>query len=646
MTIGEQLNSLAEERILMLDGAMGSVIQGFKLKEADFRGLGGPLGDRFAGHPTELLGCNDLLCLTRPEIISRIHEEYLEAGADIIETCSFNSTSISLADFGMGDLAYEISAAAASLARKAADKFSRAEKPRFVAGSMGPTAKSGSISPDIDDPGKRAVSWDELEAAYYDNARGLLDGGADILLVETIFDTLNAKAAIFAIERLREERHAPIPLMLSATIADASGRILSGQTLGAFHASVLHGKPWAIGLNCSFGADKLLPYIRELAGLSSCLVSAYPNAGLPNQFGVYDESPGSMAAKIETFFKEGLVNIAGGCCGSTPAHIAAIAEAAQRHRPRKASQKRPDAVLAGLKPLDLTGKPGTFVPIGERTNVAGSRKFLRVIKEGDYDEAVSIAQAMLEEGAAIIDVCMDNALLDAERAMTQFLNLGLCYPDFAGAPVMVDSSRWELIETGLKCLQGKGLVNSISLKEGEGEFLRKARLARCYGAAVVVMLFDEQGQAADYQRKIEVASRSYALLTGNGFPPEDIVFDPNVLSVATGISEHDSYALDFIRACKWIRENCPGAQISGGISNLSFSFRGNDTVREAMHAVFLKHAVQAGLSMAIVNPATLVAYEDVEPELRSAAEDVILNRNAGQGLTATERLLELAKKKL
>ncbi|MDR0998657.1 MAG: homocysteine S-methyltransferase family protein [Treponema sp.] len=646
MTTGEQLDSLAEERILILDGAMGSVIQGFKLKEADFRGTGGPLGDRFAGHPAELLGCNDLLCLTRPDTISRIHEGYLEAGADIIKTCSFNSTSVSLADFGIGDLAYEISVAAAGLARKAADKFSRTEKPRFVAGSIGPTAKSGSISPDINDPGKRAVTWEELEAAYYDNARGLLDGGADILLVETIFDTLNAKAAIFAIRRLGEERGVHIPLMLSATVADASGRILSGQTIGAFHASVLHGKPWAVGLNCSFGAERLLPYVRELAGLASGLVSVHPNAGLPNQFGAYDESPGSMAANMEEFFKEGLVNIAGGCCGSTSAHIAAIAEAARSYRPRKAPRKTSGAVLAGLKPLNLTGKPGTFVPIGERTNVAGSRKFLRLIQEGDYDEAVSIARTMLEEGAAIIDVCMDNALLDAEKAMTRFLSLGLCHPDFAQAPVMVDSSRWDLIEAGLKCLQGKGLVNSISLKEGEEEFLRKARLARRYGAAVVVMLFDEQGQAADYQRKIEVASRSYALLTGNGFPPEDIVFDPNVLSVATGISEHDSYALDFIRACKWIRENCPGAGISGGISNLSFSFRGNDTVREAMHAVFLKHAVEAGLSMAIVNPAALTAYEDIDPELRSAAEDVILNRNSGQGLTATERLLDLAKKKI
>ncbi|MDR1636392.1 MAG: dihydropteroate synthase, partial [Treponema sp.] len=509
----------------------------------------------------------------------------------------------------------------------------------------GPTAKSGSISPDLNDPGKRAVTWDELEAAYYDNARGLLDGGADILLVETVFDTLNAKAAIFAIQRLGEERGTDIPLMISATIAGLSGRILSGQTVGAFHASVAHGNPWSVGLNCSFGADMLMPYIRELAGLAPCLVSAHPNAGLPNQFGAYEESPPSMAAKMEEFFREGLLNVAGGCCGSTPAHIAAIAEAARAYGPRKAPQKAPHSVLAGLKPLDVTGKPGVFTPIGERTNVAGSKKFLRLIKEEDYDEAVSIAQTMLEEGAAIIDVCMDNALLDAEKALVRFLNLGLCYPDFAAAPVMVDSSRWELIEAGLKCLQGKGLVNSISLKEGEGEFLRKARLARRYGAAVVVMLFDEQGQAACYRRKIEVASRSYALLTGNGFPPEDIVFDPNVLSVATGIGEHDSYALDFIRACRWIRENCPGVQISGGISNLSFSFRGNDRVREAMHTVFLKHAVEAGLSMAIVNPASLVSWEDIDPELRLAAEDVILNRNFVPGSTAADRLLELAKKK-
>ncbi|MDR0450296.1 MAG: homocysteine S-methyltransferase family protein [Treponema sp.] len=639
----EQLNSLAEKRILILDGAMGSLIQGFKLKEADFRGPG-LQGGRFAGHPAELSGCNDLLCLTRPEIVSRIHEEYLEAGADIIETCSFNSTAVSLADFGLADLAYEISAASAALARKEADRFSRPEKPRFVAGSMGPTAKSGSISPDINDPGKRALTWDELEAAYYDNARGLLDGGADILLIETVFDTLNAKAAIFAVERLREERRADIPLMISATIAGESGRTLSGQNLEAFQVSVLHGKPWALGLNCSFGADKLAPYIRELAGIAPCLVSAHPNAGLPNQSGVYEEGPASMAAKMEEFFKEGLLNIAGGCCGTTPAHIAAIAEAARLYGPRKIPGKRPAALLAGLKPLDITPRPGSFILVGERANVAGSKEFRRAIGGEDYDEAVSIAQAMLEEGAGIIDVCMDRALPDPEKALTRFLNLGLCFPDFAAVPVMVDSSRWELIEAGLKCLQGKGLANSLSLKEGEAEFLRRARLARRYGAAAVVMLFDERGPAASYQRKIETASRSYALLTGNGFPPEDIVFDPVVLPVGAGPGGHDGSALDFIRACGWIRDNCPGTRICGGISNLSFSFRGNKRVREAMHAVFLKHAVEAGLSMAILNPASLAAYEDIDPELRLAAEDLILNRKPGGGPAAAGRLLELAKK--
>jgi 5-methyltetrahydrofolate--homocysteine methyltransferase len=655
MNIREALNAAAGERILVLDGAMGTMIQGFRtpegrtLGEKDFR------GPRFSGHHKALLGCNDLLCLTKPELISSIHEAYLRAGADIIETCSFNATSVSLADFGLGHLAWEISAAAAGLARKAADAFSSPEKKRFVAGSMGPTAKSASLSPDIGDPGKRGISFDELAAAYYDNARGLLDGGADLFLIETVFDTLNAKAAISAIRRLMEERHRDIPLMISATVAGPSGRLLSGQTLEAFCVSVLHSRPWSIGLNCSFGAEKLKSPAAEIAAFVSCLTSIHPNAGMPNQFGAYDETPERMAAFVEAYLKEGLVNIVGGCCGTTPDHIAAIAARAAAYRPRQVPAQNAAVAgrrtfLAGLEALAIGGNGDSaapFIVIGERTNVAGSRKFLRLIKEEKYAGALGIARDMIESGAALIDVCMDDALLDAEKAMTSFLNLALADPDIAKAPFMIDSSRWNVIEGALKCIQGKPLVNSISLKDGEGEFLRRARLVRTYGAALVVMLFDEAGQAADYERKIEVAGRSYRLLTEDGFPPEDIVFDPNVLSVATGIPEHDSYGRDFIRACRWIRENCPGVQISGGISNLSFSFRGNDTVRQAMHGVFLKHAVEAGLTMAIVNSAGLVSYDEIDPALREAVEDVILCRSpvpagAPEAPDPVERLLALA----
>jgi 5-methyltetrahydrofolate--homocysteine methyltransferase len=648
MNIRETLNAAAAERILILDGAMGTMIQGFRtpagaLGEDDFR------GERFAGHPKALLGCNDLLCLTKPEVISAIHESYLRAGADIIETCSFNATSVSLDDFGLGSLAYEISAAAAGLARKAADLFSSPEKKRFVAGSMGPTAKSASLSPDIGDPGKRGISFDELAAAYYDNARGLVDGGADLLLIETVFDTLNAKAAIFAVQRLTEERHTDIPLMISATVAGPSERLLSGQTLEAFCVSVLHRRPWSIGLNCSFGAEKLKAPATEIAALAPCLTSAHPNAGMPNQFGGYDESPESTAAFVEEYLKEGLVNIIGGCCGTTPDHIAAIAAKAAGYSPRKIPA-RPGprrTFLAGLEALSIPGEtqPARLVYTGERTNVAGSREFLRLITEEKYAEALGIARRMIEAGAAIINICMDDALLDAEKAMAAFLTQALSDPDIARVPFMIDSSRWNVIEGALKYIQGKALVNSISLKDGEGELLRRARLAQSYGAAVVVMLFDEKGQAADYDRKIEIARRSYELLTGDGFPPEDIVFDPNVLAIATGIPEHDSCALDFIRACSWIRENCPGVQISGGVSNLSFSFRGNNTIREAIHGVFLKHAAEAGLTMAIVNPGTLLSCDEIDPVLRQAAEDLILCRRpaaAETGQTPTERLLALA----
>jgi 5-methyltetrahydrofolate--homocysteine methyltransferase len=681
---------MAAERIIILDGAMGSLIQGFHLGEADFRGR------RFASHRTELAGCNDLLCLTKPDLITGIHESYLEAGADIIKTCSFNATALSLADFDLADLAYEISRAAAALARGAADRFSGPGRPRLVAGSMGPTAKSGSISPDMDDPGKRAVTWDQLAAAYYDNAAGLLDGGADILLVETIFDTLNAKAAIFAIQKILRERQIEAPLMLSATVASAgsgeAGRILSGQTIEAFCVSTAHAEPWSLGLNCSFGVDALKPHAAALAAFSSVLgdpwlISLHPNAGLPNQFGLYEESPESMALKMEGCFKEGLLDIAGGCCGTTPAHIKAIAELAKNYPPRRARRgarppaaapgsgitpgpatfntpspialntpaPTPDPVptwLAGLEPLAVgaaDGGPG-ITAIGERTNVAGSRKFLKLIKDEKYGEALTVARELIGRGASLIDVCMDDALLDAEKAMTSFLSLALQDPEIARVPIMIDSSRWNVIEAGLKCVQGKCLVNSISLKEGPAALLRRAEIARSYGAAVVVMLFDEQGQAAGYDRKIEVARRSWRLLRDSGFPAADIVFDPNVLALATGIGEHDSYGLDFIRACAWIRDNCPGAKISGGISNLSFSFRGNDRVREAMHAVFLKHAGAAGLNLAIVNPASLAGYDELDEELRFAAEDLILHRTAAVGpgdpasTDPTERLLRLAEK--
>ncbi|MDR3160994.1 MAG: methionine synthase, partial [Spirochaetaceae bacterium] len=633
MNTRRRLDEIAAERIMILDGAMGSMIQTFHLTEEDFR------GSRFAAHPGNLLGCNDLLCLTKPDLIGKIHDAYLEAGADIIETCSFNATAVSLGDYGLEGLAYEISAAAARIGRAAADRYSTKEKPRFVAGSMGPTAKSGSISPDMDDPGARSVSWDELEAAYYDNARGLLDGGADILLIETVFDTLNAKAAISAVRRLLAERGTPpaaFPLMISATVADAAGRLLSGQTVEAFCISVLHAEPWAVGLNCSFGAEGLRPSLAELAAVAPCLVSAYPNAGLLNQAGEYDETAEAMAEQAEISIRQGLVNILGGCCGSTPAHIAAIAATARGAPPRKAPSRR-GSFLSGLEGLEL-GRD--FVLVGERAHAPGSRRFLKMIQEERYRDALGVVRKMIGQGARVINLCMDDAFLDAPALMKKFLNLALSDPDIARVPFMIDSSRWEALEAGLKCLQGKGIINSLSLKEGEEEFLKKARLARSYGAAVVVMLFDEQGQAASFQRRIEIAARAYGLLTAEGFPPEDIVFDPNVFAIATGLPEHDRLALDFIDACRWIRAHCGGAQISAGVSNLSYSFRGNDRVREAMHAVFIKHAHEAGLTLAIVNPAE-ISYEAVEPTLRGAVEDLVLCRIPPD--QALERLLVLAR---
>jgi 5-methyltetrahydrofolate--homocysteine methyltransferase len=644
MDTRKTLNRIASERVIVLDGAMGALLQSYRLGEADFR------GSRFAAHRKNVAGVYDVLCLTRPDLIAGIHDAYLRAGADIIETCSFNANALSLADYALGDFAYEISRAAAGLARKAADAHSTAEKPRFVAGSMGPSNKSGSMSPDMADPGKRAVTWDELEAAFYDNARGLIDGGADLLLVETIFDTLNAKAAIAAINRLCAERGRDIPLMLSATVSGAGGRVISGQSAGAFAAAMLHAAPWALGFNCSFGAEKLIEPVRQLSAVP-CLVSAYPNAGLPNALGGYDETPELMCSHIEAFLEEGLVNIIGGCCGSTPDHIALIAESAAHYRPRSIPAPLRASLYAGFEvlraPPDGEAQPGSsaapagLIIAGERANVAGCRKFLDLISAGSYEEALNIPREMIRAGADIINIGMDDPLLDAKTAITRFVNLALADPDIAKKPFMIDSSRWEVIEAAVKCIGGKPLINSISLKEGEGEFLRRAGAARNWGAAVVVMLFDERGQAVTYERKIEIARRAWTLLTGSGFPPEDIVFDPNVLTILTGIAEHDSYALAFIRACAWIRENCPGAQISGGISNLSFSFRGNTVVREAMHAVFLKHAAAAGLTMAIVNPETLVAYDSIDAELRSAIEDVILCRETAPPGPA-ERLLALA----
>lgn len=636
MTIRERLDAAVRERILLLDGAMGTMIQRFGLTEDDFRGV------RYIGHPKSLAGCNDVLCLTRPSVVASIHQAYLRSGADIIETCSFNANALSLADYALADTVYEINLAAARIAADSAELYSTPDKPRFVAGVLGPTGKTAAISPDVDDPGARAVTWDQLDTVYYECARGLLDGGADILMVETVFDTLNAKAALFAIGRLLEERGSggrplDVPVMVSGTIVDAAGRTLSGQTVEAFCASILHAEPWSVGLNCSLGAERLRPHLAALSDMAPCPVSAHPNAGLPNRFGQYDESPKAMADFIETFMKEGIVNIVGGCCGSTPAHIAAIAERAARYAPRRVPGKSGRSVLAGLELLRVEDALG-FVDVGERTNVAGSRKFLRLIKEEKYREAMATARVMVEAGAAVLDVCMDDALLDAPTTMARFLNYALSDPEIARIPVMVDSSRWEALEAGLKCLQGKGIANSISLKEGEAEFLRRARLIRRYGAAMVVMLFDERGQADSRERKIEVAGRSYLLLTNAGIPAQDIVFDPNVLAVATGIPEHNRYALDFIEACTWIREHCPGAKISGGISNLSFSFRGNDVVREALHAVFLKHAIPAGLTMAIVNPAGVLSCDELDPALREAAEDVVLARRED----AADRLLTLA----
>ena len=630
----QALARCARERVLVIDGAMGTMIQSYRLQEADYR------GQRFQDWTRDLKGNNDLLVLTRPDIVRDIHREYLEAGADLIETNTFNAQRISLSDYGMEALAYELNVAAARLAREAADAFDTADRPRFVAGALGPTNRTASISPDVNDPGKRNVSFDELVAAYLEQARGLLDGGVDLLLIETIFDTLNAKAAIFACETLFEERGVRLPLIVSGTITDASGRTLSGQVVEAFWNSLRHARPFAVGLNCALGGREMRPYLAELARVADSLISCYPNAGLPNAFGEYDEKPEDTARVLGAFAEEGLVNLVGGCCGTTPAHVARIAAAVAGKTPRVPSPSKPLLRLAGLEPLNATAELG-FINIGERTNVTGSARFRDLIKAGDYAAALTVARQQVESGAQILDVNMDEGLLDGVAAMTRFLNLIAGEPDIARVPLMIDSSKWEVIEAGLKCVQGKPIVNSISLKEGEEKFLAQARLCRKYGAAVVVMAFDEQGQADTLERRRAVCARAYRILTERaGFPAEDIVFDPNVFAVATGIAEHQRYGLDFIEATRWIKANLPHAKVSGGISNVSFSFRGNNAVREAIHAVFLYHAIRAGLDMGIVNAGALPVYEDIDPSLREAIEDVILARRED----ATERLLELAEK--
>lgn len=630
------LNQRLNQQILVLDGAMGTMIQNYRLREEDFR------GERFASHPTDLGGNNDLLCLTQPHIISEIHRAYLTAGADIIETNTFNSTAISQADYRLEDIVFELNYAAARLARNLADEFSlqTPEKPRFVAGVLGPTSRTCSISPDVNDAGARNVSFDELVQNYTVAIDGLVKGGADILMIETIFDTLNAKAAIFSIYEYFDRNGCELPIMISGTITDASGRTLSGQTTEAFYNSLAHAKPLAIGLNCALGATELRPYLQELARVANCLVSAHPNAGLPNEFGEYDQTPEEMVTIVEEFAASGFVNIIGGCCGTTPAHIKAIAEAVAKYPPRAVPQIEPACRLSGLEPFNIT-RDSLFVNVGERCNVTGSARFKRLIVEEDYSTALEVALEQVENGAQVIDINMDEGMLDAEKAMVRFLNLIAGEPDIARVPIMVDSSRWEVIEAGLKCIQGKPIVNSISLKEGEEEFLHKARLCMRYGAAVVIMAFDETGQADTQERKQEICERSYRLLVDKlGFPPQDIIFDPNIFAVATGIEEHNNYAVDFIEATRWIHANLPYAGVSGGVSNVSFSFRGNNPVREAIHSVFLYHAIKAGMNMGIVNAGQLAVYDDLPAELKEKVEDVILNRTAN----ATEALLEIAEK--
>ncbi|MBS7566555.1 methionine synthase [Mucilaginibacter sp. Bleaf8] len=631
MDIREEL----QKRILIIDGAMGTMIQRYQLTEEDFR------GERFKNHPSDLKGNNDLLNITRPDVIKAIHKEYLEAGADIIETNTFSTQRISLADYHMEELDYELSYEGARLAREAADEYNQLTpgKPRFVAGAVGPTNRTASISPDVNDPGYRAVTFDILADAYYEQVRGLVDGGSDVLLVETIFDTLNAKAALFAIQRYAHESGKHLPIMISGTITDASGRTLSGQTVEAFWNSICHANLLSVGLNCALGAKEMRPYLEELSAKANVFISAYPNAGLPNEFGAYDETPHETAHQVDDFMQAGLVNIVGGCCGTTPDHIRCIAERAAKYSPRVRPQVEPYLRLSGLEAVTITPE-SIFVNVGERTNITGSPKFSKLILAEDYEAALTVARQQVEGGAQVIDINMDEGMIDSEAVMVKFLNLVASEPDIAKLPIMVDSSKWSVIEAGLKCLQGKGIVNSISLKEGEDKFREYARKILSYGAAVVVMAFDEQGQADNMERRIEICKRSYDILVNEiGFPPQDIIFDPNILTVATGLEEHNNYAVDFIEATRWIKQNLPLAKVSGGVSNISFSFRGNNVVREAMHSAFLYHAIKAGMDMGIVNAGMLEVYEEVPKELLERVEDVLLNRRPD----ATERLVEFAE---
>ena len=629
-----EIKSLLRERILLLDGGLGTMVQGYGLTEEDFR------GERFAAWECNLRGCNDALVLTRPDIIAEIHEKYLSAGADIISTDSFNANSISLADYALSSYAREIAQRSAEIAREVADRFTarNPHKPRFVAGSVGPTSKTSAIAIDVEHPELREVTFEQLAEAYREQIEGLVEGGVDVILIETIFDTLNAKAAIYALQEVSHTRGREIPVMLSGTLADTSGRMLSGQTIEAFYASVAHAEPLTIGFNCAYGARQLLPFLERLATESGYPISAHPNAGLPNIEGGYDQTPEQFADEVEEYMRHGLVNIVGGCCGTTPEHILHLSQRIGKYSPRPLPDKRHTTRLSGLEALTVT-PDRNFVNIGERTNVAGSAKFARLIREGNYEEALKIARAQVEAGAQVVDVCMDDGLIDGVEAMGRFLRLAGAEPEISRVPMMIDSSSWEILEAGMRLSQGKCIVNSLSLKEGEELFIERARKVRQYGAAMVVMLFDEQGQADTFERKIEVAERAYRLLTDDGFPAEDIIFDPNILSVATGIEEHNSYGKAFIDATRHIKEHCPHAKISGGVSNLSFAFRGNNRVREAMHSAFLYHAIAAGMDMGIVNAQMLQVYSDIEPELLERVEDLILCRRED----AAERLTEYAQ---
>ena len=630
----QRLREILEQRILVLDGAMGTMVQRHDLTEADFR------GERFREHPTDLKGDNDLLVLTRPDVIEEIHDAFLEAGADVIETDTFNATSVSQADYGLESVVYELNREAARLASRVAARWSERtpEQPRFVAGAVGPTSKTLSISPDVNDPGARSLGFDELRDSYAEQVRGLLEGGVDLLLVETIFDTLNAKAALVAIETVFEEVGRRLPIWISVTITDQSARTLSGQTVEAFWASVEHARPICVGVNCSLGAAEMRPHVETLAAVADCHVSAYPNAGLPNAFGDYDEQPGTTAGLLREWAESGLVNVLGGCCGTTPDHIRAIAEAVADLPPRRIPEIEVHTHFSGLEILEIRPET-TFVMVGERTNVTGSARFRRLVKAGDYETALEVALDQVRGGANILDVNVDEGMLDSEAVMTTYLNLIASEPEIARIPIMIDSSKWSVIEAGLKCVQGKSVVNSISLKEGEEDFLEKARLVRRYGAGVVVMAFDEQGQAESVERKVEICQRAHRLLTEKvGFDPHDIIFDPNILAIATGIEEHARFAINYIEAVRVLKETCPGAKVSGGVSNLSFSFRGNDVVREAIHSAFLYHAIRAGMDMGIVNAGQLVVYEDIPADLLEHVEDILFDRRPD----ATERMVELA----